>query len=655
LPDVWTEIDKELAGITMDDDSSFIGRSLKQTGDILLGGARKQVNDYKSKFESLKGSYDEALSRLLVSYAGRSFDAHFVDEFFGKRRLSFAGIDGTILKQDVFDLVIFFAGAYSAHGELQIEDNGKASVTYEENYLEKGLGVSSVLPVYINEVPMIDQTLLVRAEDGSPDESVTYTDAYVIDNSAFADYLMGLSEFYLAYRLVGRENPVDILLLDRVFSSEVASFYAETSDFRVDLEHECGLIGYNLNGKPFSKSEWVYARKLLGNLVLNTPAPRGEYLLPRVIAELLADRTSGKTREDLYEKLSLDTDAEKARLDKALEQGIKGSRGAEGIIVRKGKHFVIKPQYRDIRERVEALVVEVCGRIFSADSGVSYEDRFKVGSRWITTNDLSFLSLMALYLAIERSWRNRTLLIGVAKDTSARDLKRQVIPVLNYIGRFKGTLGTKGHDTPDTDRMILQWVSLQERDRLKVPWATVEYDTAFKTVVPHFEKEPKLVSGARRNQISLEKTFLKSYFQLCQAASEPKLRSNVLLYDRLVYPGFDTDSAKIVTLQHDYENRPDSPEAVEVVFYEGQENHVQSFILHLFELMTSRSIPELFGHLKPLYVADKVAKFHYNQFQGMIESTGTWLLNRPDLREFLFYLGTFRERRTSIEQSRRQS
>jgi hypothetical protein len=655
LPDVWSEIDKELAGITMDEDSSFIGRSLKQTGDLLLGGARKQVDGYKSKFESLRGSYDEVLSRLLVSYAGRSFDARFVDEFFGKRRLRFAGIDGTILKQDIFDLVIFFAGAYSSYGEVQIEDDGKASVTYEENYLEKGLGVSSVLPVYINEVPMIDQTLLVRAEDGSLDESVTFTDAYVIDNSAFADYLMGLSEFYLAYRLVCGENPVDILLLDRVFSSEVASFYAETSDFRVDLEHECGLIGYNLGGKSFSKSEWVYARKLLGNLVLGTPAPRGEYLLPRVIAELLADQTSGRTREDLYDKLSLDTDTGKAKLDKALEQGIKGSRGAEGIIVRKGKHFVIKPQYRDIRERIEALVVEVCGRIFSADPNVSYEDRFKIGSRWITTNDLSFLSLMSLYLAIEKSWMNRTLLVGVAKDTSARDLKRQVIPVLNYIGRFKGTLGTKGHDTPDTDRMILQWVSLQERDRLKVPWATIEYDTAFKTVVPHFEKEPKLVSGARRNQISLEKTFLKSYFQLCQAASEPKLRSNVLLYDRLVYPGFDTDSAKIVTLQHDYDNRPDSPEAVEVVFYEGQENQVQSFILHLFELMTSRSIPELFGHLKPLYVADKVAKFHYSQFQGMIDSTGTWLLNRPDLREFLFYLGTFRERRTSVEQSRRQS
>ena len=639
----------------MDDDSSFIGRRLRQTGDLLLGGARKQVDDYKSKFEGLKGSYDSVLSRLLIPMAEQKFELDFIERFFGKQKLTFAGIDGTILKQDVFDLVIFFAGAYSAHGVLTVDDKGIGALSYEENYLEKGLGVSSVLPVYINEVPEIDQTLLVRGEDGSPDESVTFSDAYVIDNSAFADYLMGLSEFYLAYWLLSAENPVDILLLDRVFSSEVASFYAETSDFRVNLDHECGLIGYKMDGRAFNKSEWVYARKLLGNLALGTPAPRGEYLLPRVITELLEDQTRGLTREQLYERLALTSDAAKARLDKELEQGIRGSKDAEGIIVRKGKEFVVKPQYRDIRERIEKLVNEVCGRIFSNDPKVSYEERFKVGSKWITTNDLSFLSLMSLYLAIEKAWQNKTLLIGVAKDTSARDLKRQVLPVLNYVGRFKGSLAASGHDTPDTDRMILQWVSLQERDRLMVPWASVEYDTSFKTIVPHLEREPNLVSGARRNQVSLEKTFLKAYFQLCQAASEPKLRSNVLLYDRLVYQGFDDQPSKIVNLKHDYENRPDSPEQVDVIFYEGQDNPIQRFIIHLFEMMTSRSIPELFGHLKPLYVADKVAKYHYNQFKGMIESTGTWLLNRPDLREFLFYLGTFRERRSSIEQSRRLS
>ncbi len=636
-----------------DDESSFIGRRLRQTGDLLLGGAQKQVGDYRSKFEGLKGTYDDFLSKLLVSYSGAKFDPSFVDKFFGKRKLTFAGIDGTILKYDVFDLVVFFAGAYSAHGEIDIADSGEAKITYEEKYLERGLGVSSVLPVYINEVPLIDQTLLVRGDDGQVDNSFTFTDAWVVDNSAFADFLMGLSEFYLGYKLVNSENPVDILLLDRVFSSEIASFYAETSDFRLSLDHECGLIGHKIDGKPFTKTEWVYARKLFGNLEFETPPARGEFLLPRIIMELAREPGNSLTREEISQRLGLTDEFHLSRLDKELEKGIRGSGEAKGAFTRKGKHFVLKPQFRDIKERLKKLVDEVCGRMFSSDPNVSYDERFKINGRWITTNDLAFLSLASLYMTIEKCWENRTLMIGVAKDTSARDLKRQVIPVLNHVGRFNGGFGGKGQDTPDTDRMILQWVSLHEKDRLLVPWATVEYDTAFKTIIPHFERKPGLVSGARRNQISIERTFAKSYFQLCQADSDPKLRSNVLLYDRLIYPEFDKGSKQLTTLPHDYENRPDSPEPVEVVFYEGVDNPIQSFIIPLFEAMTSMSIPELFGHLKPLYIADKVAKYYWGQFKGMVESAGIWLINRPDLREFLFYLSSFRERRSSVEQSRR--
>jgi hypothetical protein len=637
----------------MDDDISFIGRRLKQTGDLLLGGAQKQVKDYKGKFEGLQGAYDEFLSKLLITYDCKTFNAKFVDDFFGTKNLRFAGIDGTVLKHDIFDLLIFFAGAYPAFGKLEISDSGEANISYDEKYLEHGVGVSSVLPIYISEVPQIDQTLLVRSEDGEVDHSVSYTDSWVVDNSAFADFMMGLAEFFLAYQLVSSENPVNILLVDRIFSSEVASFYAETSNFRLDLEHECGLIGYKINNRPFTKTEWIYARKIFGNPSSGTPPARGEFLLPRIVFELMQADGNSLNREELIQKLGLDNEFRQARLDKELKNGIKGNDDVEGVITRNKEYFVLKPQYRDLKVRIKTLVEDVCGRIFSTDPHVGYEDRFKINGRWLTTNDLAFLSLASLYLTVENCWEKRILLVGVAKDTSARDLKRQVLPVLNYIGRFKGGFTDKREDTPDTDRMILQWISLHERERLKVPWATIEYDTAFKTIVPHFEREPGLVSGARRNQISLEKTFLKAYFQLCQAISEPKLRSNVLLYDRLMYPDYETNVNSRVTLKHDYEKRPDFPEPVEVAFFEGEDNPIQAFIIPLFSIMTSMSIPELFGHLKPLYVADKVAKYHFTEVKGMIESTGNWLMNRPDLREFLFYLSSFRERRSSIEQSRR--
>jgi hypothetical protein len=638
----------------LSEEGSRITRRLKKTGELLLGGAKQQVTGYRSRFESLRGIYDEFLSDYISQYVDSKADPSFVDRFFGKRNLTFAGIDGTICKYDVFDLIIFFAGAYSSHGVARIDDSGKIELEYEERFLERGIGLSSVLPIYINEVPLVDQTILSRAEDGSVDHTVAHSDSWIIDNSAFADYMMTLSEFYLAYRLVSGENPVDILLMDRVGSSEISSSYAETSDFRIDVEKECGLIGQEVNGRPFTATEWVYARRLLGNIQLGTPPARGEYLLPRLITELINEK-SGLTREELATRLGIDSEPRRERLDKELESAIRGKGASKGILVRKGKHFSIKPEYRDIRTRVETLVVETCERLFSEDSSISYDERFKVGKRWLTTNDLSFLALASLYLTIEKCWKNRTLLVGVAKDTSARDLKRQVIPVLNHLGESdKGFKGEQG-DTPDTDRMILQWVSLQERERLKTPWATIEYDTTFKTIVPHFERLPGLVSGARRNQISLEKTFVKAYFQLCEAKSDPRLRSNVLLYDRLVYPEFDNSDEYLLELKHDYESRPEFPEPIEAVFYFGVDNPIQTFTIALFKAMTSASIPELFGHLKPLFIADKVAKYNYTHFKNMVESAGIWLINRPELREFLFYLSTFRERRSEVEQSRRST
>jgi hypothetical protein len=481
----------------------------------------------------------------------------------------------------------------------------------------------------------VDRTLVVTDEEGSVDDSVTPSDSWVIDNSAFADYMMGLAEFYLGYKLVASDKPVDILLLDRICSSELSSFYFETSNLKVDLARQCGLIGAKVDGRPFTATDWVYARQLFGNPDLGTPAARGEYLLPRVVTELMSEKGSGLTRDQLTSRMGLTTQSSKARLDHALETGIAGKRSAEGILIRERDHFVLKPEIKDLKKHTEHLLNDVCERMFSEDSTVTFEDRFKIGPKWLTTTDLAFLGLCSLHLMSEKCWSNRTLLVGVAKDSSARDLKRQLLPVLNHIGHFKKNFANS-EEIPDTDRMILQWVSLREREKLNVPWATCEYDTAFKTTVPHFDGVKGLVSGARRNQISMNKTFAKAYFQLAEAKSDPKLRSNVLLYDRLIYPDFDTNNSQIITLKHDYMNDPKEPEPVDVVLYLGKENPIQSFIIGLFTKMTSGSIPELFGHLRPLYIADKIAKFHYTQFSSMVESTGSWLTNRPQLREFLF-------------------
>ncbi len=186
----------------MTEKGSRISRRIKQTGDLLLGGAQTQVSDYQQRFGSLQGSYDAFLSKILTSYPPDTVDVSFVDKFFGKRDLTFAGVDGTVCKYPVFDLIVFFAGAYSAHGAAHVSPSGAVKIECDDSCLETGLGVSSVLPMYINDVLSIDRTLLVTDEDGSIDDSITPSDSWVIDNSAFADYMMSLAEFYLGYKLV---------------------------------------------------------------------------------------------------------------------------------------------------------------------------------------------------------------------------------------------------------------------------------------------------------------------------------------------------------------------------------------------------------------------------------------------------------------------
>ena len=69
--------------------------------------------------------------------------------------------------------------------------------------------------------------------------------------------------------------------------------------------------------------------------------------------------------------------------------------------------------------------------------------------------------------------------------------------------------------------------------------------------------------------------------------------------------------------------------------------------------MSSASIPEAFGHNEGLYIADKIAKWHNEQFRKIVESTGTLILADKGLRNFLLYMNSFRERREIFESSRK--
>jgi hypothetical protein len=208
---------------------------------------------------------------------------------------------------------------------------------------------------------------------------------------------------------------------------------------------------------------------------------------------------------------------------------------------------------------------------------------------------------------------------------------------------------------PNTDRMILQSASIFNPEKIKPPWSLIEYDSAFRTMVPDKENRRGFVSGAIKNKIGLEKVFLKTYVQLSQAKTDPLLRSNVLLVDRLVYPEYDYKPENIVEFWNTLSDGTKEPVEVIIFMDKTVPNRLQDLTMAVLVAMAPSSIPEAFGHNKPLFIADKIAKWNYSQFKRVVDTTADWILNNHKLRKFIFYMSTFRERRATIEAARRET
>ncbi len=96
----------------------------------------------------------------------------------------------------MFDMVIFYAGAYSCEGNITFPQMGqkaqakgeKVSVVYNDKFIGHDSDISSCLPLYINEIPYVDHSLDNNSRIGS------LTDDVIINNSSIAHSLMTFAE-----------------------------------------------------------------------------------------------------------------------------------------------------------------------------------------------------------------------------------------------------------------------------------------------------------------------------------------------------------------------------------------------------------------------------------------------------------------------------
>jgi len=331
----------------------------------------------------------------------------------------------------------------------------------------------------------------------------------------------------------------------------------------------------------------------------------------------------------------------------------------EQIITEENQTFRLNPKYTDVPERIKSLVKKLGNQFFlSKTINAKTSGVMKVlrdgKEQWLTTVDIAFLTLFTMHMIMEECWRKHILLIGMTKDTAARDFKRQLIPIMYGHELLKMSVSRADFEKlPNTDRMILQSTSILNPEKIRPPWSLVEYDSTFRTMVPDRANRKGFISGAIKNRVGLEKTFVKTYVQLSQAKTDPILRSNVLLIDRLVYPEYDCRTESTADFWNEFGG---SKEPVQVILFRDKNvpNRLQEMVMNMLSAMAPSSIPEAFGHNKPLFVADKIAKWNYSQFRVVVDTTAEWILNNHKLRKFIFYMSTFRERRASIEAARRE-
>ncbi len=634
-----------------------LSHTIRRTCDTLRQGAAQQVSDYEKRFSTMKNIYDELLTDLIRQGHNTKEASETAKVFFGNNIVHFAAIDGTMYSRPLFDMVIFFGGAYAATGTIAFKEETDAQIQYDQKTLEQTMGLSSVVPIYINEIPDIDHSFASSEQPDQLDPEKTMTDEEIANNSMIANTIMTFSEYYLALKLaMDSTRDTHIILMDRSLSTERANLMYETrkTGKAGAWQAKCTQIGYEIDGTAVDQNDLIIARQHIVNKGLGLPPPRADYMRPAIIA--LLEDGNALTQDQIISAFAITEKKRIQRVSEALE-----SLRKKQILSLTGELWSLNPRYAQSWQRIKKLTLTLGDKLFfnktrSGETSTSMKIVKNGEEHWLTTLDISFLTLFTMQMLLEECWQKRILLIGITKDTAARDLKQQLAPIMQIENMFKTKTSLRQlAELPNTDRMILQSASMLNTDRITPPWSLVEYDSAFRTMQPDVEKGKGYARGVIRNKISLERAFLKTYVQLSIAKSDPMLRSNVLLIDRLSYPEFDLKHESTTHLRNALSDGTVEP--VDALLFRDKTtpNPMQNMVMAMLVAMAPANLPEAFGHNKPLFVADKVAKWNYSQFKCIVDSTATWILNNHKLRKFIFYMSTFRERRSQIEQARRES
>ena len=569
----------------------------------------RQTADLVSRFEGRAASFSKRpdLAGIVVGRDPAAAEK-FATKYFGKGDHVATGIDGSMDFDERLQMILFYANATAYSCSFSVGD--RLEFELEGAHRDSKLAASAAVPLWAE-----DLSLVASAE---PEIEIELEHSIERIPNSF----MTLGEHYLANLAVANSK---IVFLDRPMSGTFSTLSRDARNL--------------LRRKTSGLTEWpcpqrvslldLYLAINMGSPVMALPA-RNRYLQLLMIRELLA---GPKSLSQLASSLHA-TDAEARKARKRLVQ------------TDKDYGCTLLSDASESRMSLAGGVEKYWGRISTLS--VSYaKDVFELrrhplslgNDDYLTILDVNAVALFLLDLLCEKALENRVLLIGIAKDTTATDVARAVLPYAVSIGSVKLA---KSAPRLKNDRAFLSILS-SENPSIATPWRTVSYDSAFSTIV---EKDGALISA--RKVVSREKLFVRSFFQLRSLKTDPSVRSQVFLFDRTFDPGFDSPAVREVKVS---ELR--GPSLVNPYFEGGEFSQLSNLILHVLSLNDNPEVFEAFGHNQLLYLADKAVKAEVRMLRSSLHGVADLRVGGLSRRRKFFGLVTsYRQQRSEAEHSR---
>ncbi|MFN4336904.1 MAG: hypothetical protein ACK4FV_04915 [Candidatus Nitrosocaldus sp.] len=563
------------------------------------------------------------------------------------------GIDGSMDYDERLEILLFYICASAYRCPITIDDNG-IHVNISKTERDSRIALSTGIPLWLEDVSNVLEALPAESDFEFEQRlrSIPFT-------------LMTLGELSIALDALEYKDVLAIFLDRPLFTT----FNTSSRDLRLLLKKESALVGFPTSHGRLSMLDIRIASILgAGNLYI----PRREpYLVYAAIQVLINASKRSNSNSGADEGIKIETLAKELRLDdKSVEKVVKGlnylDKRYDGQLLEKcadgygnygNTSIRLKDDVRHYWERVMETVVAIRRRIFES---TDQHPLYLHDDRWLTLLDLNAINTFLIYELLDKSLERNIMVVGIAKDTSATDLIRSVIPFATYKGVLRGSV--QHYNSVKNDKLLLTMMAAMDNN-IETPWRTISYDICFTTMIsdtrsnlvqgsssnisPTASQDQHVLFRAARKHIFRERLFIKSYFQLRRFVTDNTVRSPVFVYDRFFNPKVDNQYESLSVLEHR------GNVSIEPYFEGTNTNLLDNLILHILSKSDNPEVLEALGHNQLLYLADKAVKAEITSMRGALRGVMDIELDTLARRERIFSASRrFRDIRKESEKRR---